>query len=79
MCKDKSRALKFFHIERIKNNRKNYSTVFCFNREGYSKRLGKSVKTPTPCSCWMCGNPRKYYKARTLAEISFDEISNTEY
>lgn len=23
--------------------------------------LGKVVNTPTPCSCFMCGNPRRYF------------------
>lgn len=28
-------------------------------------------KTGTPCSCWMCGNPRKRYKSITVAEEKF--------
>lgn len=24
--------------------------------------LRKAIDTPTPCSCWMCGNPRKHSK-----------------
>lgn len=31
--------------------------------------------TPKPCSCFLCGNPRKYNNKRTIKEISFDEIS----
>lgn len=26
------------------------------------------VETPTPCSCFMCGNPRKYFKQKTNQE-----------
>lgn len=36
------------------------------------KWRGRIATTPTPCSCWMCGNPRKYYGngkyAKTLQE-----------
>jgi len=30
--------------------------------------LGRVVDTPTPCSCWMCGNPRRYLNERTVQE-----------
>lgn len=33
--------------------------------------VGKSTRTPTPCSCAMCGNPRRHAKGarrKTLAE-----------
>jgi hypothetical protein len=30
-------------------------------------RVGRLAKTPVPCSCWMCGNPRRYLKEVTLA------------
>ena len=30
--------------------------------------LGKVVDTPKPCSCWMCGNPRRYFGERTIQE-----------
>jgi len=33
------------------------------------------VDTPTPCSCWMCGNPRKYSGEKTKQERSFDQIN----
>lgn len=31
-------------------------------------RRGRLAKTPTPCSCVMCGNPRRHMGERTLAE-----------
>jgi len=31
-------------------------------------QLGRLVDTPTPCSCWMCGNPRKYFGHRSIHE-----------
>ena len=33
-------------------------------------RAPKAYKTPTPCSCWMCGNPRKWFGERTVQERS---------
>jgi hypothetical protein len=32
------------------------------------EEMGRVVDTPTPCSCWMCGNPRKYFGERTIGE-----------
>ena len=29
-----------------------------------SKAIGKVGTTPTSCSCWMCGNPRSYFKGK---------------
>ena len=34
---------------------------------------GKAIDTPTPCSCWMCGNPRRYFGEKTLQELRQDE------
>lgn len=30
--------------------------------------ISKVVDTPTPCSCYMCGNERKHFKLRTVQE-----------
>jgi hypothetical protein len=27
-------------------------------------QIGRLIDTPTPCSCWMCGNPRRHQKDR---------------
>lgn len=32
-------------------------------------RHSKVVNTRTPCSCWMCGNPRKYSGEKTIQEL----------
>jgi len=31
--------------------------------------IGKIASSKTPCSCAMCGNPRKYFKAKTMQEL----------
>ena len=38
-------------------------------------RLGKLAKTPVPCSCPMCGNPRRYFGQETLSERRCRETS----
>lgn len=34
---------------------------------------GRLAHTRTPCSCAMCGNPRKHFKKVTLQEMIKDE------
>ncbi|MDO9533038.1 MAG: hypothetical protein Q7O12_13060 [Deltaproteobacteria bacterium] len=35
----------------------------------YGVCVGSYRKVRRPCSCWMCGNPRKYFGVRTRQEI----------
>jgi hypothetical protein len=35
----------------------------------YSVCVGSYRKVRRPCSCWLCGNPRKYFGARTRQEL----------
>lgn len=37
-------------------------------KRGEAKRRPERIDTPTPCSCWMCGNPRRKAGKITLAE-----------
>jgi len=32
------------------------------------KSVGRKSHTPCGCSCWMCGNPRKYFNDDTMQE-----------
>lgn len=68
--KESKRALRRFHQERIKRKRKKH---FISNTpEGISfsqRRLHSFLETPTTCSCWMCGNPRKYFNEKTKQEL----------
>lgn len=32
-------------------------------------RLGKYADTPKPCSCYMCGNPHRYWNEMTRQEL----------
>ena len=38
------------------------------SEESKKRALGIFRKTRTPCSCWMCGNPRRHGGGKTLAE-----------
>ncbi|AKO61414.1 hypothetical protein APCEc03_013 [Escherichia phage phiAPCEc03] len=69
------RALRRHHRQRVKNNRKKYWTAF--PHEESPKRLGIITTTPCICSCWMCGNPRKYYK-NSKAGMKTSEIRKME-
>jgi hypothetical protein len=59
------RALRRHHRNRIILKR--YKNV----EEGfwYVKSPGYLAKNNTVCSCWMCGNPRKYLGQLTRQEI----------
>lgn len=47
-----------------------FSSIKRFCEHEYSFKLNRKLaKTPKPCSCYLCGNPRKFYNARTLKEI----------
>lgn len=63
--KDMKRALRRHHAARLKHARGHH-----WGRDirHEPKLLGKVIDTPTPCSCWMCGNPRRYLKELTRQE-----------
>lgn len=69
-----NRAERRFQTSRLKAKRKNYYGNKNFNQS--PKFLGKVVNTPKMCSCFMCGNARKYYGN---AGISLKELSDKEF
>lgn len=69
MEKDYSRTLRRHHIARLKNARKKYQTVLWCKESPYARRLGMAIQTPKLCSCFMCGNARKWWKQRTIPEL----------
>ena len=45
----------------------------------YLHQFGKShADNMTPCSCWMCGNPRKWHGEKTLDEKVADLSENEQ-
>ncbi|BBH11723.1 hypothetical protein [Chromobacterium haemolyticum] len=67
MNKPMARALRRHHVERLVKKRRRH-----FGRQLSPQESSKVVNTPTPCSCWMCGNPRKYFKQKTYQEQKQD-------
>jgi len=64
MFKNMSRAERRHHRARLKKNRRNY---WGYGRQGWNifdikemsaYQAGVVTRTPTPCSCYMCGNQR---------------------
>jgi len=65
------RALRRHHKIRLNKKRINYYTRGFYekNRVDVEHQTLKFVDTPKPCSCWMCGNPRKHWKEETRQEL----------
>ena len=51
-------SLRRHHLRRLKKKR---SLYWGTQTVGDSRLIGKCSKTPCICSCWMCGNQRKYH------------------
>ena len=66
MAKTMTRALRRHHIARLKQSRRFY---YGCDLTQTPKGLGKVVATAASCSCWMCGNPRKHFNARSIQEL----------
>lgn len=59
------RSKRIHHNRRLKEKRKHY----CNNKGILSDRaVGTLFHSPARCSCFMCGNPRKYFGERTVQE-----------
>lgn len=60
------------HVERLKQKRRFYwgSTR---DLSKFPERLARAVDTPTPCSCWACGNARKWFGEQTIQERRFKQ------
>lgn len=52
-----NRAERLAHKQRVKAKRRDYFTV----------GTAHNHETPAVCSCWMCGNPRKYADSKQAA------------
>lgn len=68
------RALRRHHRERLKENMIRREKDL-FKRMDWPFRITTNalitVETPTRCSCYICGNPRKWYNEKTLQEVKF--------
>jgi hypothetical protein len=58
---------------RIRHNR-----LFYWDRR-LGQGQGSVIDAPTPCSCWMCGNPRRHFGERTAQEQRWiQEVENED-
>ena len=64
----RSRAFRRHHEERIKRRVRRYYGGYAAERP---RHLGRIAHSRQPCSCWMCGNPRRHVGERTLQEEAF--------
>lgn len=63
-------AFRRHHANRKKNwAKRTFDNFFSKN----SKQICIAAETPHSCSCHMCGNPRKYWKEKTLQEKKYEE------
>ena len=59
------RAVRRHHEQRVKRRVSRYYGGYA---HGQPRHLGKLAHARRPCSCWMCGNPRRYCGEPTLQE-----------
>lgn len=80
--KERNRALKRHHDARIKVKRTQYVNTWTEAtrpvRVPTDKEIGRKACTPTNCSCYMCGNPRKYDGELTREEKGFLDIEKDQ-
>ncbi len=66
-----ARALRRHHLSRVKDRWRvvvaSHSSVCGVPRDP-EREVGRRATTGTPCSCWMCGNPRKYFREESVQE-----------
>jgi hypothetical protein len=72
------RSLRRHHLQRLKKKAGNYFGGWIKSHPDKAHFVGIYANTHTPCSCWMCGNPRKYFNEKTLQELKTEQaVSST--
>jgi hypothetical protein len=75
----RNRAERRHHEKRIREKVRTFLTdVIHMNKwlredDDFEKIVCKRAQAKQPCSCYMCGNPRKHFKEKTMREKRFDE------
>lgn len=72
--KDNSRSVNIHHTERLRAIRKDYSNVYDASS---LLAVGRITCTPANCSCYMCGNPRKFFNEITMQEKKHKDIEKS--
>lgn len=77
LIKDKSRAMRFHHRERMQLKAERvYSSIV--KPENVKRLACRARDNMTVCSGPCCGNPRKWFGERTLQELRIDEPMSTD-
>lgn len=67
--KSRKRAIRRHHRARLKKYRaRHYGGPSDRQGRELARWYGGVVTTATRCSCWMCGNPRRYHNELTIQE-----------
>ncbi|KMO20794.1 hypothetical protein QR78_09875 [Methylobacterium indicum] len=73
------RGVRRHHRARLMKTREDYHGGATGRRLSPQAILSFWSRTPTPCSCWMCGNPRRWLDEVTVQErraFQADEARN---
>lgn len=62
------RSVRRHHLQRMKARAAKIG-----KRQGWIRSKILCAEHMASCSCWMCGNPRKYFGEPTIQEIKSDE------
>jgi hypothetical protein len=62
---NRSRSWRRAQAERMKRRVRDYHSGYA---RGGPRQLGRVARTRQACSCWMCGNPRRFTGELTLQE-----------
>ncbi len=73
------RSQRRHQAQRVKRARSAYEVAKLVDRSGLTaqqieRHRARVAANPTPCSCWMCGNPRKWLGEATRQERSAAEL-----
>ena len=79
----KSRAERRHHHQRMIDRVKEFwflkADQYWGTEEKRQKHIRKMAETRKPCSCYMCGNPRKHWKDKTMQEHRFEEKAKADW
>lgn len=63
------RALRRHHMRRIKDKVLKFNFLIGTTEENLPRAAGILVHSKALCSCTMCGNARRHFGTRTIAEL----------
>ena len=64
----RTRSFRRHHLQRIKKKRKKIGDWLYYEQSDNIRHINCVLKTGKTCSCYMCGNVRKYFNELTIQE-----------